>query len=179
MTLANAASCNTVSSHLIPARSRWLVGSSRSKISGFCTSASTIARRLRQPPDRVGVQIGKTGASEDFGNARESFALRNFCLIEGPFDYRSNRFARRKFRYLQHATDPRTFADRYISAVRTYSAVQNREKSRFAGTVRPDDSDAVTFRYHERDTLKKWSDPVSFGKSLCADDRWQVARCSP
>ena len=51
MTLANAACSSRSSSHVIPGRSRWLVGSSSSRMSGCCTRASTIARRFCQPPD--------------------------------------------------------------------------------------------------------------------------------
>ncbi len=112
---------------------------------------------------RLGVQIGKTGASQNFCNARKPFGVGDLRAIQRFVDDRSNRFPAPEFRDLQHAADSRAFADRYFPAVRTYQSVQNREKGRFAGTVRPDDADAVAFRYREGDIFKKWSDPVSFG----------------
>src|SRR2546429_3552503 len=48
---ANPALCSTPSNQPIPAKSRWFVGSSSSRISGRCTSASAIASRFFQPPD--------------------------------------------------------------------------------------------------------------------------------
>src|ERR1035441_5103271 len=51
MTLANEADSSSSSSHVIPRRSRWLVGSSRRRMSGCWTRASTKARRFCQPPE--------------------------------------------------------------------------------------------------------------------------------
>ena len=39
--------------HITPSRSRWLVGSSRSRRSGVRARAQAIARRFSQPPERV------------------------------------------------------------------------------------------------------------------------------
>ena len=51
MTQANFACCSNCSSHSMPSRSRWLVGSSSRRISGAVTRASAMASRLRQPPE--------------------------------------------------------------------------------------------------------------------------------
>ena len=48
------------SSHSIPARSRWFVGSSSSSRSGFCTRASAIASRFLQPPENVTASVSKS-----------------------------------------------------------------------------------------------------------------------
>src|SRR5947209_16744189 len=58
-TQAKLAACSNSSSHSMPSRSRWLVGSSSSSTSGCCTSASAMASRYFQQPDKDAAKASK------------------------------------------------------------------------------------------------------------------------
>ena len=48
------------SSHSMPSRSRWFVGSSRSRTSGATARACAMASRLRQPPESEAAAAAKS-----------------------------------------------------------------------------------------------------------------------
>ena len=138
-----------------------------------------MARRLRQPPEResgFGVEIGERGAPKNFRRRElQAFAFGSALLIEGFVDYRTNGVAGRELGNLAHEIQMRAFADGHISGIGERDAAEDVEKSGLARTVRTNDADPVSLGNGERDVLKKGDDAVAFGKSLGADDRWQVA----
>lgn len=73
----------------------------------------------------------------------------------------------------------RAFADGDVAGVRKRDAAEDVEKSGLAGAVGANDADAIAFGNGEGDVLKEGNDAVAFGKSLSADEWWQVAASSP
>ena len=113
MTAAKEAEVSNSSSHSMPARSRWLVGSSSSMTSGSPTRASVMASRLRHPPESEAasaVEIGETGAAGKFTEPALAFVLVDLRRGERLFQDLTNGKAGGKARVLGHIGGARALA---------------------------------------------------------------------
>jgi len=86
-THANSAYSSTDSSHSMPSRSRWLVGSSNSKMSGSCTSAAAMSRRCASLPKAIGdgFVIFKSRPAKNLRKSSSAFVFWNVALREKLF----------------------------------------------------------------------------------------------
>ena len=125
------------------------------------------------------IKLGKARAAQCFGKTRGSLGFGNGGAFESSLNGRTNRHARRKLRNLGDGTEPRTLANRHVSAVRFDATDEHLQQRRLTRTIRPNHADAVPFRNGKRNVLEERCETVSLRQSLRAYDRRQFSRPSP
>ena len=130
------------------------------------------ARKLR----RQRIQSGKTRPPKRLREFRSVFLFRYARSFQCALNHAAHRHARRKLGYLRHAAHPRPLAYGDNPAIRFHAAVEHLDQRGFAGPIGSNNTDPFPFRNGEGKVLEKRCASVSFGKSLCANQRCQFCR---
>src|SRR6266478_10189729 len=106
-------------------------------------------REALAPASRQGrrrsVQFREARAAKRLGKSRRSLRIRYFRSFESALDHGTHSRAGGKLRNLRNATQARALADRHLSSVRLYAAVEDLEQCRFARSIRADQADPFAF----------------------------------
>ena len=143
--------------------SRWLVGSSSSRTSGSGASSRAIARRLRQPPERVSVRYPGS-VKPTLPRATLSRRWRSPASAAGRLRQRFvhdllDRPPGGEDRVLGHIADPQVFARAHRAVVRLELAGQDAQQRRLARAVRADEADVIPLVEGEREPSNNGSPP--------------------
>src|SRR5882724_6501332 len=154
-TKARARSVSTSSSQRMPATSRWLVGSSISRMSGAAASSRAMASRLRQPPDSV-----STAARPSVNSARpRACAARpGRSASSTPASAASTT-----------CSTVRPAAKRARAAIGRRDARENLQQGGLAGAVGTDEAGLVSFEQPERQIVEERPGPVRHADRLAAE----------
>ena len=130
------------SSHSMPGRSRWLVGSSSSRISGSGASARASAARRASPPDNE-AQFSSPDKPELLEQIKRAMAVRR-AGGEPGLDIGQRRGEPGQVRFLRQIADHRARLRETLAGIGLDEPGGDLQQRRFSGAVAPDEADAVT-----------------------------------
>src|SRR5271167_1303635 len=99
--------------------------------------------------------IFKTRAAKSLGKAGAALGSGGAAAIESVFDHRTHRGSGIESRVLLDTGEAGSFAKRYFPAVGSNLSHENSEQGGFAGSVRANQADTVSFRNGERNILEE------------------------